>query len=62
MAGEIVVNFDENGETIISVNGVKGKSCKDVTKFLERELGKVVEDKNTKEYYEVEKVKNNIKI
>ena len=62
MAGEIVVNFDENGEAIISVNGVKGKSCKDVTKFLEKELGKVVEEKKTKEYYETEKVKNNVRI
>ena len=62
MAGEIIVSFDDNGEAVITVNGVKGKSCKDVTKFLEKELGEVTSDKKTKEFYEVEKVKANVKI
>ena len=36
---EITVDFDDNGEPIISVHGIKGVSCKDASAFLEKGLG-----------------------
>ena len=49
---EIVVDFDKEGNTSIKVNGVKGKSCIDVTKFLEQALGDKKEGTKTLEYYD----------
>jgi hypothetical protein len=49
---EITVEFDDNGEPIISVNGIKGVSCKDASAFLEKGLGIKTSDTKTKEYYE----------
>ena len=49
---KIIVKFDEEGNPSINVNGIKGKSCQDVTKFLEKELGKTISDTKTREYYE----------
>ena len=42
---EVLVMKD--GSTHISVNGVKGKSCLDITRVLEENLGKVTERTNT---------------
>lgn len=52
MAHEIIIEVPLGGNPTISVNGVKGKSCKDLTKDFERELGGVVNDKETSEYHE----------
>ena len=49
---EITVEFDDNGEPIISVHGIKGVSCKDASAFLEKGLGIKTNDTKTKEYYE----------
>lgn len=49
---EITVEFDDNGEPIISVHGIKGVSCKDASTFLEKGLGIKTNDTKTKEYYE----------
>lgn len=51
---EIVVTIAPDGTPKISVTGVAGKSCKDLTAALEKQLGTVTEDKNTPEYYERE--------
>lgn len=51
---EIFMDFSDDDEPIISVKGVKGRSCKDLTKGLELALGKVVVDEKTPEYYERE--------
>ena len=59
---EITVDFDDNGEPIISVHGIKGVSCKDASAFLEKGLGVKTSDTKTKEYYEriVDKTKQRI--
>ena len=49
---EIIIDFDEQGNPKITAKGIKGKSCKDVTAFLEKELGEKISDSNTREYYE----------
>jgi len=48
----IIVNFDDNGDPIIEAKGIKGASCKDITKFLEKGLGVITSDNKTPEYYE----------
>ena len=51
MAKEVIlVDFDENGSPTISVEGVKGKACKDFTAQLEKALGSVTSDAHTAEY------------
>ncbi|MBF0243886.1 MAG: DUF2997 domain-containing protein [Planctomycetes bacterium] len=39
MRAKITVIFDQDGNSKIEVTGVKGKSCTDLTKFLEDGLG-----------------------
>jgi hypothetical protein len=36
---KVLITINEDGSTQISVQGVKGKSCKDLTKMLEQALG-----------------------
>ena len=58
---EIEITIDKNGEVTLSVKGAKGKTCLDLTKFLEDGLGEVHERKHTAEFYEKEedvKIKN----
>jgi hypothetical protein len=50
----VIITIAPDGTPTINVNGVKGKSCKDVTKTVERALGSVVSDKETSEMYEKE--------
>ena len=49
---EITVEISPSGDVKISVKGVKGKSCKELTKNLEEALGDVKESKTTREYNE----------
>ena len=49
---EITVEISPSGDVKISVKGVKGKSCKELTKKLEEALGDVKESKTTREYNE----------
>lgn len=51
---ELIINVDSDGAVQITVKGVKGKSCKDVTKQIEQALGKVTSDKPTAEMNQVE--------
>lgn len=52
---EIMVVINQEGEPSIEVRGVKGKSCYDLTKDLERSLGATDKDTKTREYYEAER-------
>lgn len=52
MAKEILIEAAPNGDVTVSVNGVKGKTCKELTKRFEKALGKVVKVEETKEFYE----------
>lgn len=51
---EVIVNINKQGNSTVSVNGVKGSECKDLTRVLEAELGAVSETKPTSEMYETE--------
>lgn len=55
---EHVVSISPKGEVTITVNGVKGPSCKDATAALEKKLGRVAEDTLTGEFYEQEQVQH----
>ena len=47
------ITVEVNGaETQVSVNGIKGASCKDATAQLEKALGKVTSTKSTPEAYQ----------
>jgi hypothetical protein len=48
----VVITIAPDGTPTINVNGVKGKSCKDVTKTVERALGSTTSDKETPEMFE----------
>lgn len=48
----ITVTIEPGGDYTISVTGVKGKACQDITRDLERALGKTVSDTPTRERYE----------
>jgi len=50
----IKVDIDIHGNTVIKVEGVKGESCKDLTKGLEKALGTVSKDTPTSEMHEQE--------
>ena len=48
---KIVVTISADGSVEVDVKGVKGTSCKDLTKFLE-DMGTTDKTKVTDEYYE----------
>ena len=58
----ITIDIDLKGETTIKVDGVKGASCKDVTKALEKNLGQVTKTKKTSEFYEQADNKNGLSV
>jgi len=49
---EIIIKIDKKGKSTVTVNGVKGGSCADLTKRLESSLGEIVSDKKTSEFYQ----------
>jgi hypothetical protein len=49
---EHLITIDQDGNIQIAVKGVKGKSCKDATRAIEKALGETTNDKLTGEYYE----------
>lgn len=55
MSHQIVVTIDPQGDTRVAVEGVTGPSCKNVTKQIERALGKTVSDNPTSEFHKASK-------
>ena len=49
---EIIILVGKDRKINLSVAGVKGTSCKDLTKAMEKALGTVTETKGTTEMYE----------
>ena len=47
----IKVTINKDATIEYEVSGVKGKSCKDVTKFIDALSSKVVTTRNTHEYF-----------
>jgi hypothetical protein len=60
MSEEILVTFDAEGNPSVTVKGVKGKSCKELTAALEKALGSVTEDKHTPEFNMQPEVRANV--
>lgn len=59
MTEEIKIFISKEGQVKIDVEGVKGVSCKDLTKDLEKAFGITVDDKKTSEYYEQDNQQQN---
>ena len=57
MAQTIEMVVSPTGETKITVSGVKGSSCKALTKGLENLLGPVLSRQETADMYEQEELK-----
>ena len=51
MTEKIIIDISPTGEAVIKVEGCPGPSCKDLTRGLEKALGKTTTDKTTNEYY-----------
>lgn len=51
---EFEITIGPNGEIQIEVKGTKGKSCVELTAFLERALGEVTSRDLKPEYYQQE--------
>lgn len=49
---EIKVIISKTGEVTIDVDGIKGSSCKKLTKALEKKLGTTISDTKKNEYYD----------
>lgn len=49
---KIIIEVPLEGNVKISVDGIKGSACKDLTAAIERALGKVTSDTATKEMHE----------
>lgn len=54
MKYEIDIEIRPDGTVGFGVKGLKGKKCKEITKFLEEALGDVSHVEHTPEYYEAE--------
>ncbi|QOV89766.1 DUF2997 domain-containing protein [Humisphaera borealis] len=48
----IEVTISPMGETTVQTKGFRGQSCRDASRFVERALGKVVQDRPTAEMYQ----------
>jgi hypothetical protein len=59
---EVFMDFNETDDPVISVKGVKGRSCKELTAALESKLGTVVDSQTTPEYNEREVAKTNARV
>ena len=51
MGHTIDVVITDDGEVKVTVQGVQGPACEDISKFLDQ-LGDVIEDKKTPDFYQ----------
>jgi hypothetical protein len=49
---EIKIVIDKTGQTSISVNGVSGQGCQNITRSIESAIGKTTDIELTSEYYQ----------
>lgn len=52
MAHRIKISVSKAGQAKVSVEGVAGETCKDVSRAIENALGKTISDEHTAEYQE----------
>jgi hypothetical protein len=50
--GDVDVTIDEDGNASVEAKGVKGSSCVDLTKALEKALGKTTSRRQKGEYHQ----------
>jgi hypothetical protein len=50
---QVKVTISPDGEVKVEVNGVKGRSCKDLTKQLEAALGETMGSRKKPDYFVV---------
>jgi hypothetical protein len=62
MKKKIQIIITPEGEATVSVEGVKGGSCKDLTKALLHDLGGASHEKKTPEFFQSEQVKGQVKL
>jgi hypothetical protein len=55
MSEQIKIEISPVGAVKVSVQGVAGSGCKDLTKAIEASLGVVTEDTKTGEFYQTAK-------
>lgn len=55
---EIKIEIGLDGKVAVAVNGVKGQSCMELTKNIEKALGKAVSSTPTEEMYQNEESSN----
>jgi len=54
----VTIDIDATGNTTVSVSGVSGGRCKDVTREVEKALGQKTADKLTAEFHKREEVRH----
>lgn len=47
---EIIIEYDAVGTKTVTINGIEGPACGDVSKWLD-DLGEVLDDQNTEDFY-----------
>lgn len=57
MGHEIDIEIKPDGTFSFGVKGIKGRKCKEITKFLE-ELGETLSQETTSEYYQEEVIES----
>ena len=48
---DINITISDTGDVQITVNGINGPKCIDATDFLESDIGEVISQEKTSEYY-----------
>ena len=59
---EMKINIGPDGKVTIEVSGVPGGECLDFTKFIEEELGDVIDREHTAEFYQASESEEHITV
>jgi hypothetical protein len=52
MASTVKIRIKPGGKVEISVQGIKGPTCTDITKLLQKALGETTSEKKTNDFFE----------
>jgi hypothetical protein len=58
---DITITIADNGEVMVSVEGLSGPKCIKATDFVIDDLGDIISQEHTSEYYKTDVVDENIK-
>lgn len=48
---QVIITITPDGQSKVEAKGVSGPTCKDLTRSIERALGKTTADQNTAEFH-----------